>query len=81
MVAPDPRRRRVRQRARARSRRPCRFPPHTKGVGARFQPATVASNQAMIAALLCGCCPANARALRMCRTDSARFTQDPESGV
>jgi len=41
-----------------------------KGVGARFQPRTVASIQSMIFWLFTGCCPFNARATRMRWIDS-----------
>src|ERR1700719_5067984 len=56
-AAPDP----PKRRRRARSRRRRRLPFQTKGVGLRFQPATVCSNQSMICCASLGCRPARAR--------------------
>src|SRR5579859_199587 len=76
-AAPDPARRRIR----ARSRRLLRLPFHTKGVGFRFHPSTVCSNQSMISWALVGCCPARARGTMMRCTDSAILSQEPPTGV
>ena len=58
-----------------------RFPPHSKGVGYRFQPLATPSNKAMILAGDSGCCPANPRLLKIRCIDSAIFNQEPPKGV
>jgi len=69
------------RRALLRARLAARLPPHSNGVGAQFQPLTVASNKSIIRPGVCGYCPSNARRLIIRCTDSPMFSHDPASGV
>ena len=69
------------RRWRLRARRAARFPPHSNGVGFRFQARATASSQAMISAGLVGCCPASARCFKIRCIDSVMFNQEPPKGV
>src|SRR6266849_8477449 len=73
IAAPEP----ARRRNRARSRRRCRLPFQTNGVGCWFQPATVCSNQSMLCWAFLGCWPAKARGTMMRCTDSAMLSHEP----
>jgi hypothetical protein len=63
------------------ARRAARLPPHSNGVGFRFQARATASSQVMISSGLVGCCPANARRFRIRCIDSVMFNQEPPRGV
>jgi hypothetical protein len=69
------------RRWRLRARRAARFPPHSNGVGFRFQARATASSQAMISSGLVGCCPASARRFKIRCIDSVMFNQEPPKGV
>jgi len=69
------------RRWRLRARRAARFPPHSKGVGFRFQARATASSQVIISSGVEGCCPANARRFKIRCIDSVMFNQEPPKGV
>jgi hypothetical protein len=69
------------RRWRLRARRAARFPPHSNGVGFRFQARATASSQAMISSGSVGCCPASARFSKISCIDSVMFNQEPPKGV
>ena len=69
------------RRFRLRARRAARLPPHSNGVGSRFQARATASSQAMMSSGLVGCCPASARRFRIRCIDSVMFSQEPPRGV
>ena len=69
------------RRFRLRARRAARLPPHSNGVGFRFQARATASSQAMISSGLVGCCPASARRFRIRCIDSVMLSQEPPRGV
>ena len=77
--APEPPR--AWRRCRLRARRFARLPPHSNGVGFRFQARATASSQVMISLGWVGCCPASARRFRIRCIDSVMFNQEPPSGV
>jgi hypothetical protein len=69
------------RRCRLCARRAARLPPHSNGVGFRFQARATASSQVMISPGLVGCCPASARRFRIRCIDSVMFNQEPPRGV
>lgn len=69
------------RRLRLRARRAARLPPHSKGVGFRFQALATCSNQVIISSVVLGWCPSRARRLRIRCMDSDILSHEPPKGV